>query len=54
LECGLKIVKLGFQFYTFEEEITIEEERRWGRWHSYIFCKSAKLVLENVGYNRPY
>jgi len=31
LECGLKIVKLGFQFYTFGEEIAIREERRWGR-----------------------
>jgi len=31
LECGLKIVKLGFQFYTFGKEIAIREERRWGR-----------------------
>jgi len=54
LECGLKIVKLWFQFYTFGEEIASGEERCWGRWHSYIFCKSAKFVLENVGYNRPY
>ena len=54
LECGFKIVKLGFQFYTFGKEITIGEERHWRRWHSYIFYKSAKLVLENVSYNRPY
>jgi len=25
-ECGLKIVKLGFQFYTFGEEIAIGED----------------------------
>jgi len=31
LDCGLKIVKLGFQFYTFGEEIGFGEERHWGR-----------------------
>jgi len=31
LECGLKIVKYGFQFYTFGEEIAIGEERPWER-----------------------
>jgi len=27
LKCRLKIVKLGFQFYIFGEERTVEEER---------------------------
>jgi len=31
LEHGLKIVKLGFQFYTFGEEIAVKEESHWGR-----------------------
>jgi len=31
LEFGLKIVKLGFQFYTFGEEIAVGEESCWER-----------------------
>jgi len=53
LECRLKIVKLGFQFYIFGEGRAVGEERksRWGG--NNIFWKSINWVLENFGHYRP-
>jgi len=50
----IKDCKIRVPILYIWEEIAIGEERCWGRLHFYIFCKSVKLVLENVGYNRPY
>jgi len=43
LECRLQIVKLGFKFYIFGEEIAVGEEKYVKEQH--IFCKSIKFIL---------
>jgi len=53
LKCILKIVKLGFQFYIFEEEIAIENFIHLGKKDQSIFCKSSSLVIGYFGHYQP-
>jgi len=53
LECRLKIVKLGFQFYIFGEEIAVWNFIYLGKKEQNIFCKSINLVVGNFGHYQP-
>jgi len=53
LECRLQIVKLGFQFYIFGEEIAVENFIYLGKKEQSIFSKSINLVLGNFGHYQP-